>query len=133
MLFFLTVLSFFKVAAPMWQVDKALVDLQSEAEDAGDDELASILEPIIATHRGAYELVNEQRALVVQRARAIASGEEYDKAELKFIENSFATRDDPAGDVPAELARLRRRFAHESRKADRHSPALALQPVQASV
>ena len=106
------------IAAPMWQVDKALVDLQSEAEDAGDDELASILEPIIATHRGAYELVNEQRALVVQRARAMASGEEYDKAELEFIENSFATRDDPAGDVPAELARLRRRFAHESRKAD---------------
>ena len=106
-------------AAPMWEVTRALEDLLEQADEAGDTVLGDIVAPIVATQRACYELLNEQRALIVARARTMGpDAEAYDKDELEFIENSFGARDEPTADMPAALADLKDKFVRESRKAD---------------
>ena len=73
------------VAPVLWEVKHALGELQSDAEESGDDELADYLEPILNSLHGAYSLTNEQRALIVARSRAMGpEAEDYDKDELEF-------------------------------------------------
>jgi len=70
-------------APHLWEVRRALQELQSDADDSRLDDIGDILNPIINTVSGAYQMVNEQRALIVHRARCMApDADEYEKDEL---------------------------------------------------
>ena len=88
-----------------------ILELQPEAGE--------FLYPLLNSYRAIYNLANQYRHLIVEKARAVKPGAtDYDKSESKFVERAMDERDFATADVPAAIAELKADFAFSARKAD---------------
>jgi len=99
----------------------ALSNLSEVLDEMGSrNEHKADLCAIWNTQSEVYNLCNELRQIICEQARALRPGaSEYDKLEVQYILRTLDENDFADEDLPSLFARLKKRFAADTNRAER--------------